>query len=176
MQLVIIERIKAAQGQDSNLVEIRNEVIQGRKPEFNICGDGTLRFGDRLCVPDDEELKKALIIEAHCTLYSVHPGSTKMFRDLRDLYWWTNMRRDIAHFMEQCLTCQQVKAEHQRPSGLLKPLLVLVWKWEHITMDFVVGLPQTLRGLNAIWVIVDRLTKSAHFLPIKTTFTLDQLA
>ena len=86
------------------------------------------------------------------------------------------MRRDIAHFVEQCLTCQQVKAEHQRPSGLLKPLLVPIWKWEHITMDFVVGLPQTLRGLNAIWVIVDRLTKSTHFLPIKTTYTLDQLA
>ena len=101
-------------------------MIQGRKPEFNVCGDGTLRFGDRLCVPDDEELKKALMIEAHCTPYSVHPGSTKMFRDLRDLYWWTNMRRDIAHFVEQCLTCQQVKAEHQRSSGLLKPLLVPV--------------------------------------------------
>ena len=176
VQPVIIERIKVAQGQDPNLVEIRNEVIQGRKPEFNVCGDGTLRFGDRLCVPDHEELKKAIMIEAHCTPYSVHPGSTKMFRDLRDLYWWTNMRRDIAHFVEQCLTCQQVKAEHQRPSGLLKPLLVPIWKWEHITMDFVVGLPQTLRGLNVIWVIVDRLTKSAHFLPIKTTYTLDQLA
>ena len=76
------------------------------------------------------------------------------------------MRREIADFVEQCLTCQQVKAKHQRPSSLLKPLLIPVWKWEHIMMDFVVGLPQTLRGLNAIWVIVDRLTKSAHFLPV----------
>ena len=126
VQPIIIERIKVAQGQDSNLVEIRNEVIQGRKLEFNICGDGTLRFGDRLCVLDDKELKKALMIEAHCTPYSVHPRSTKMFRDLIDLYWWTSMRRDIAHFVEHCLTCQQVKAEHQRPSGLLKPLLVPV--------------------------------------------------
>ena len=86
------------------------------------------------------------------------------------------MQRDIAHFVEQCLTCQQVKAEYQKPSGLLKPSLVLVWKWEHITMDFVVGLPQTLRGLNTVWVTVDRLTKSAHFLLIKTMYTLDQLA
>ena len=105
VQPIIVERIKVAQGQDSNLVEIRNKMIQGRKTEFNICGDGTLRFEDRLCVPDDEELKKALMIEAHCTPYSIHPGSTKMFRDLRDLYWWTNIRRDIAHFVEQCLTC-----------------------------------------------------------------------
>ena len=135
--------------------------------------DGTMRFGDYLCVPNDEDLKKELMIEAHCTPYLVHPGSSKMFQDLRKVYWWTNMRREIAHFVEQCLTCQQVKAEHQRPSGLLKPLLIPVWKWEHITMDFVVGLPQTLRGLNAIWVIVDRLTKSAHFLPVKTTYSLD---
>ena len=150
VQPAIIERIKVAQSQDANLVEIREEVIKGKKPEFNVCGDGTLRFGDRLCVPSDEDLKKELMIEAHCTPYSVHPGSSKMFQDLRKVYWWTNMRREIAHFVEQCLTCQQVKAEHQRPSGLLKPLLIPVWKWEHITMDFMVGLPQTLRGLNVI--------------------------
>ena len=80
-----------AQSQDANLVEIREEVVKGKKPKFNVCGDGTLRFGDRLCVPRDEDLKKELMIEAHCTPYSVHPRSSKMFQDLRKVYWWTNM-------------------------------------------------------------------------------------
>ena len=86
------------------------------------------------------------------------------------------MKRDIAECVSKCLTCQRVKAEHQRPSGLLQPLEIPEWKWEHATMDFVVGLPTTQKGFDAIWVIVDRLTKSAHFLPIKIRFNLDQLA
>ena len=69
-----------------------------------------------------------------------------------------------------------MKAEHQRPAGSLQPLSIPEWKWEHITMDFVTGLPRTLGGNNAIWVIVDRLTKSAHFLPMKVNFSMDRLA
>ena len=99
-----------------------------------------------------------------------------MYKDLRQNYWWSGMKRDIAQFVAQCLVCQQVKAEHQRPAGSLQPLAILEWKWEHITMDFVIGLPRTLGGNNAIWVIVDRLTKSAHFLPMKVNFSLDRLA
>ena len=83
------------------------------------------------------------------------------------------MKRDVAEFVARCLVCQQVKAKHQRPSGTLQPLPIPKWNWEHITMDFVVGLPRILAGLDAIWVIVDRLTKSAHFLPIRNTFSLD---
>ena len=86
------------------------------------------------------------------------------------------MKRDIAQFVAQCLVCQQVKAEHQRPARSLHPLAIPEWKWEHITMDFVIGLPRTLGGNNAIWVIVDRSTKSAHFLPMKVNFSLDRLA
>ena len=86
------------------------------------------------------------------------------------------MKRDIAQFVAQCLVCQQVKAEHQRPTGSLQPLAILEWKWEHNTMDFVIGLLRTLGGNNSIWVIVDRLTKSAHFLPMKVNFSLDRLA
>jgi hypothetical protein len=74
------------------------------------------------------------------------------------------MKRDIAEFVARCLTCQKVKLEHQRPAGLLQPLPIPEWKWEHVTMDFVTGLPKTVKGNNAIWVVVDRLTKSAHFL------------
>jgi len=77
------------------------------------------------------------------------------------------MKRDIAEYVSRCLVCQQVKAEHQRPSGLMQKIEIPQWKWEEITMDFVVGLPKTQRGHDAIWVVVDRLTKSAHFIPIK---------
>lgn len=82
---------------------------------------------------------------------------------------------DIAEFVSRCLTCQEVKAEHKCPGGLLQPLPIPEWKWEHITMDFVVGLPKTRRGSDAIWVIVDRLTKTAHFIPIRTTDSIDKL-
>ena len=99
-----------------------------------------------------------------------------MYRTIKENYWWSGMKRDIAEFVVRCLVCQQVKAEHKKPSGTLQPLPIPEWKWEHITMDFVVGLPSTQAGFDAIWVIVDRLTKSAHFLPVRTKFSLDRLA
>ena len=114
--------------------------------------------------------------EAHASKLSIYPGSTKMYRDLKQNYWWSGMKIEIAKFFSKCLVCQQIKAEHQRPAGLLKPLNIPEWKWEHITMDFVVGLPRTKRGNDAIWVIVDRLTKSAHFLPYNNTTTMDTFA
>jgi len=98
-----------------------------------------------------------------------------MYRDLKENYWWPDMKREIAEWVNKCYTCQRVKAEHQRPSGLLQPLEIAEWKWEHIAMDFIVGLPRTRANHDAIWVIVDRLTKSAHFLPINERFSLDKL-
>jgi len=86
------------------------------------------------------------------------------------------MKKDIGEHVARCLNCQQVKYEHQRPSGLLQQMTIPEWKWERITMDFVVGLPQTLRKFDAVWVIVDRLTKSAHFIPVVTTYTSGRLA
>ena len=86
------------------------------------------------------------------------------------------MRRDIAEYVAKCDICRRIKAEHQRPAGLLKPLDIPVWKWDDISMDFIVGLPRTQKGHDAIWVIVDRLTKVAHFIPVKTTFTVSELA
>ena len=86
------------------------------------------------------------------------------------------MKNDIVEFVSRCPTCQQVKAEHKHLGGKLVTLEVLEWKWEHITMDFVVGLPKTLGGYDAIWVIVDRLTKTARFITVKMTFTLEKLA
>ena len=129
-----------------------------------------------MCVPDNSELKKKIMKEAHSMPYTVHPGSTKMYQDLRNTFWWTNMKREMAEYVSQCLTCQQVKTEHQRPAGPLQSLAIPQWKWEYITMDFVTGLSRTPKGNDVIWVIVDRLTKSAHFLPYGTGLTLDGLA
>ncbi|GKB23406.1 putative reverse transcriptase domain-containing protein [Tanacetum coccineum] len=113
--------------------------------------------------------------ESHKSKYSIHPGLDKMYQDLKLLYWWPNMKVDIATYVSKCLTCAKVKAEHQKPSGLLQQPEILVWKWERITMDFVNGLPRTPSGYDTIWVIVDRLTKSAHFLPMKKTDSMDKL-
>ena len=86
------------------------------------------------------------------------------------------MKKNVAEFVAQCLTCQQVKAEHQRPAGLSTPLLIPEWKQEHISMVFIVGLPRVQKGFESIWVIVDRLTKFAHVLLVKFTYTMDQHA
>jgi len=117
-----------------------------------------------------------ILNEAHNSKYSIHPGCTKMYQDLKDRFWWRDMRKDIAEYVAKCDICRRIKAEHQRPTGLLKPLDIPIWKWEDISMDFIVGLPRTQKGHDAIWVIVDRLTKVAHFIPVKTTFTVSKLA
>ena len=98
-----------------------------------------------------------------------------MYKDLKENFWWPDMKREIVEWVSKCLTYQKVKAEHQRPSGLLQPLHIPEWKWGHLAMDFVVGLPRTTTNHNAIWVIIDRLTKTAHFLPINEKFSLDKL-
>nr|GFC76816.1 transposon Ty3-I Gag-Pol polyprotein [Tanacetum cinerariifolium] len=106
----------------------------------------------------------------------------EIIRDLERLgielyyFWWSGMKRDVATFVARCLICQQVKIEHQRASGLLQQLEIPVWKWDEISMDFVIGLPPTQRRHDAIWVVVDRLTKSAHFLPIRKDYSVSRLA
>ncbi|GKF72550.1 putative reverse transcriptase domain-containing protein [Tanacetum coccineum] len=91
------------------------------------------------------------------------------------LYWWPNMKADIATYIDKCLTCAKVKAEHLKPSGLLQQPEIPEWKWENVTLDFVSGLPRTPSGYDSIWVIVDRLTKPAHFLPTKNTDNIEKL-
>ncbi|GKE52366.1 putative reverse transcriptase domain-containing protein [Tanacetum coccineum] len=114
--------------------------------------------------------------ESHKSKYSIHPGSDKMYQDMKKLYWWPNMKADIATYVSKCLTCAKVKAEHQRPSGLLVQPKIPEWKWDNITMDFVTKLPKSSQGYDTIWVIVDRLTKSAIFTPMRETDPLDKLA
>jgi hypothetical protein len=99
-----------------------------------------------------------------------------MHHDLKSIYWWYGMKRAIAEYVTLCDNYQRVKAEHQRPAGLLQPLNIPKWKWEEINMDFIVGLPKTQSGYDSIWVIVDYLSKVAHFILIKTTYKGSKLA
>ncbi|GJX04940.1 putative reverse transcriptase domain-containing protein [Tanacetum coccineum] len=113
--------------------------------------------------------------ESHKSKYSIHPGSDKMYQDLKKLYWWPNMKAEIATYVSKCLTCAKVKVEYQKSSGLLVQPEIPQWKWENITMDFVTKLSKTTTGQDTIWVIVDHLTKSAHFLPMREDDMLEKL-
>ncbi|GJU20988.1 putative nucleotidyltransferase, ribonuclease H [Tanacetum coccineum] len=170
----LISQIKTAQKDDGEIWAIIQNIDQ--QTEFRVDDDGILWQGTKLCVPEDPTLREALMTEAHSSPFSIHPGSTKMYHDLKQHFWWSGMKRDVATFVSKCLTCQQVKIEHQRASGLLQPLEIPVWKWDEISMDFVTGLPRTQRKHDAIWVVVDRLTKSAHFLPIRKDYPVSKLA
>ncbi|GJR16148.1 putative reverse transcriptase domain-containing protein [Tanacetum coccineum] len=138
--------------------------------------DGTLCLHDRSWIPCYGDLRSVIMHESHKSKYSIHPGSEKMYQDVKKLYWWPNMKADIATYVSKCLTCARVKAEHQRPSGLLVQPEIPEWKWDNITMDFITKLPRSSQGFDTIWVIVDRLTKYAHFLPIRENDPLDKLA
>jgi hypothetical protein len=127
-------------------------------------------------VPKHLELHCKIMYEAHCSQYSIHPGTNKMYQDLKKSFWWTRMKREIAKYVSKCDTCQRVKADHLRPTGNLQPLSIPEWKWENICIDFIVGLSHTSRGYNSIWVIVDHLTKSAHFISVSTTYRDRQYA
>ncbi|KAL0556899.1 hypothetical protein IC582_005416 [Cucumis melo] len=176
VQPTLRQRIIDAQSNDPYLVEKRGLAEAGQTAEFSLSSDGGLLFERRLCVPSDCAVKTELLSEAHSSAFSMHPGSTKMYQDLKRVYWWRNMKREVAEFVSKCLVCQQVKAPRQKPAGLLQPLSIPEWKWENVSMDFITGLPRTLRGFTVIWVVVDRLTKSAHFVPGKSTYTASKWA
>nr|GEV35085.1 putative reverse transcriptase domain-containing protein [Tanacetum cinerariifolium] len=137
--------------------------------------DETLCLNNRSWVPCFGDLRTLIMHESYKLKYSIHLVSDKMYQDLKQLYWWPNMTENIATYVSKCLTCSKVKAEHQKPFGLLVQPKILEWKWEKITMDFVTKLPKTTNGYDTIWVIVDRLTKSAHFLPIRENDHMEKL-
>ncbi|GJZ24852.1 hypothetical protein Tco_0562311 [Tanacetum coccineum] len=144
---------------------------KGNKEVLELCYTG-FEYG----FPLKGEVRTLILDEAHKSMYSVHPRANKMYYDLRDRYWWPRMKNNIAEYVSKCLTCLKVKAEHQRPSGLLQQPEIPIWKWEGIAIDFVTKLPRTSSGHDTIWVIVDRLTKSAHFLPMREDYKMERLA
>ena len=173
---ILLDRILEAQLEDPYLMSMRKKVEEGEQSDFAIRDYGALVIGSSLCVPAAEELKRQVLEEAHSSAYSMHPGSTKMYRTLKEYYWWSGMKREVVEYVSKCFICQQVKAERQNPSELLQPLPISEWKWERIIMVFVFKLPPIVQRHDGIWVVVDRLTKSAHFLPIREKFSPQKLA
>ncbi|GJU48877.1 putative reverse transcriptase domain-containing protein [Tanacetum coccineum] len=145
------------------ILEAQTEAL---KPENHTAED----VGDMLRQDLTKERLKPRADETLCL-----NNRNKMYQDLKQLYWWPNMKANIATYVSKCLTCAKVKAEHQKPSGLLVQPEIPEWKWEKITMDFVTKLPKTTNGYDTIWVIVDRLTKSAHFLPMRENDPIEKL-
>ncbi|GJT19824.1 putative reverse transcriptase domain-containing protein [Tanacetum coccineum] len=137
--------------------------------------DGTLCFNGRSWLPLFGDLRTVIMHESHKSKYSIYSGSDKMYQDIKKLYMWPNMKANIATNVRKCLTCAKVKAEHQRPSGLLVQPDIPQWKWENITMDFVTKLPKSSQGYDTIWVIVDRLTRSGIFVPMRETDPMEKL-
>ncbi|GJV13194.1 putative reverse transcriptase domain-containing protein [Tanacetum coccineum] len=175
IDLNLPSQILNAQAEALKEENVREENLNGMNKKFETRADGTHCIEKRSWVPRFGGLKDLIMNESHNYKYSIHPGSDKMYHDLKKLYWWPNMKAEIATFVSKCLTCAKVKAEHPKPSRLLVQPEIPQWKWEKITMDFVTKLPKTSTGQDTIWVIVDRLTKSAHFLQMKETNSLEKL-
>ncbi|GJU67818.1 putative reverse transcriptase domain-containing protein [Tanacetum coccineum] len=147
-----------------------------QKEKLEPHADGTLCLNGRSWLPCYGDLRTVIMHESHKSKYSIHSGSDKMYQDMKKLYWWPNMKADIATYVSKCLTYAKVKAEHQRPSGLLVQPEIPQWKWDNITMDFITKLPKSSQGYDTFWVIVDRLTKSAIFVPMRETDPMEKLA
>ncbi|KAI3825313.1 hypothetical protein L1987_06795 [Smallanthus sonchifolius] len=161
-----------SKAQDEALLErnIKWERIVGQQGNLDENAYGVrTRFG-RMWIPKVGELRAKILDEAH------NPGINKMYQDLKKEYWWPDMKNDVTEYVNKCLACSLVKAEHQKPCGKIQPLPIPEWKWGEIMMDFITKLPRTAKGNDTIWVIVDRLTKSAHFLPIRENSSSEKLA
>ncbi|GKA83544.1 reverse transcriptase domain-containing protein [Tanacetum coccineum] len=163
-QSSINNRILATQNEAAKVVNAPVEMLRGLDKQMERKSDGVWYYLDQIWVPLMGDVRTLIMDEAHKSKYSVHPEADKMYYDLRDMYWWLGMKKDIALYVSKCLTCLKIKAEHQSPSGLLQQHEIPEWKWERIAMDFVTKLPRTSSGHDAIWVIIDRLTK--HGVPI----------
>ncbi|KAG8500985.1 hypothetical protein CXB51_003087 [Gossypium anomalum] len=175
-KLVSLQKICEAQKCDNELQAKRVQCESTNDSDYQIRFDDCLMFRDRICVPKTTELIQKILHEARSGCLSVHLGSTKMYNDLEQLYLWSGMKRGILEFVSRCLVCQQVKAEHQVPSGLLQPMMIPEWKWDRVTMDFVSSFPLSLKKKDAIWVVIDRLTKSTQFISVRIDYSLDRLA
>ncbi|GKC83961.1 putative reverse transcriptase domain-containing protein [Tanacetum coccineum] len=175
LHLRLPSQILQAQNEALKEENLKAENLRGMDKAFEIRPDGTRCIKNRSWLPLFGNLRDLIMHESHKSKYSIHPGSDKMYQDLKKLYWWPNMKAIIAEYVGKCLTCSRVKAECQKPSGLLVQPEIPMWKWERITMDFVTKLPKTSNGHDTIWVIVDRLTKSAHFIPTRETDSMETL-
>ncbi|GJU46811.1 putative reverse transcriptase domain-containing protein [Tanacetum coccineum] len=169
------KQILSAQSEARKEANFVTEYMHGMINKLEPHADGTLCLNNRSWIPCFGDLRALIMHESHESKYSIHPGLDKMYQDLKKLYWWPNMKAEIVTYVSKWLTCARVKAEYQKSSGLLVKPEIPQWKWENITMDFVTKLPKTATGHDTIWVIVDHLTKSSHFLPMREDDSLEKL-
>ncbi|GKA90951.1 putative reverse transcriptase domain-containing protein [Tanacetum coccineum] len=156
----------AAQKEAIKIENIEAKDIGGMLKRLEACADGTLCLDNRSWLPCYGDTRYLIMHESHKSKYSIHPGADKRYHDMKMLYWWPNMKADIATYVSKCLTCAKVKAEHQRPSGLLVQPDILEWKWEKITMDFITNLPKTAgnhHGIKAVWATQIDLSTALPF-------------
>jgi hypothetical protein len=167
----LYDRIVTAQRNDEDIQIIKQKLAEGdpKYTCFQKDHQDVIRFGKHLVVLVDPEIKKTIFDEAHMSKFSIHPGSTKMYQDLKQNFWWSK-------YVVKCDTCHRMKARHLKSAGVLQPLSMPMWKWDDISMDFIVGLPLTARKKDSIWVIIDKLTKTAHFIAVHTTYSVQQYA
>jgi hypothetical protein len=178
VEFVLWDKLLMAQDNDEGIKTIKQRLSQNdpKYTCFRQDPNGTIWFGQRLVVPEDPTLKKEILDEAHLSKFSIHPGSRKMYQDLKGNFCWPNMKVDIAKYVSECDTCSRIKASHLKIAGTLQPLPIPSWKWDDISMDFIVGLPLTSRNHDSIWVVVDRLTKTAHFIAVNSTYSAKDYA
>jgi hypothetical protein len=181
LQMNLREKILTLQRDDDWYKEVedfigQNTMMVPRFEGFTFDDDGLLRFKNQIYVPPNDELRRLILSEAHREVYMAHLGVMKMRADLKPLFFWKGMKENIVNYVARCLECQQVKVEHRHPAGLLQPHAILKSKWEVISMDFIVGFPLTARRHDSIFIVVDTLTKSAHFIPVCTMYQAPDIA
>jgi hypothetical protein len=174
------QRIRTTGINDENyskiMTKLQNKTINLDKPDLSIDKKGLLRIKNRLYIPDATDLKLIILDEVHKKPYFGHPGYHKTITTLRKLFFWPNMKGETTKYLARCQDCQQVKAKHQHPTSLLQPLPVPEWKWETISLDFITGFTKTQKQNDFIMVVIDKLSKSAHFILVKSTFKAINIA
>jgi hypothetical protein len=155
LEPILLQKIIDAQRSDKGMKHIHEKIKADKASCFRKDDQGIIWFNNRIVVPRNDEVRQQILDEAHLSRYSIHPGSTKMYQVLKQHYWWMKMKIKIARFVAICDTCRRVKAIHMKTAGPLQSLPIPTWKWEDITMDFIVGLPRTTKGFDSIWVIID---------------------
>jgi hypothetical protein len=155
---------------------LQQEDVKHKMKEYEMKEDGLLMHKNRIYVPSSEELRNLVLKEMHNVPYPRHPGYQKKIAAVRSQLFWLGIKNDVTDYIARCMECQRVKAEHRNPMGLLQPLPIPENKWEVVTIYFITKLAKTTRQHDSIMVVVYKLTKASHFVPVKTTHTTTNYA
>jgi hypothetical protein len=164
---IIVEAAKSDLQYKELVAKLQQGNLQQKIEEYKLINDEILMYRGRIYVPNSQELKNIILGEMHNVPYVGHPSYQKTIAAIKSQYYSPNMKKEVAYFIAICLECQKVKVEHRQPTDLLQPLPIPEWKWEVVTMDFVTKLPRTNKQHDSIMVMVDKLTKDAHFILVK---------